>query len=190
MPDAATLNFPTLSTDRLLLRAVTPDDAPAFRSLLSVPEVTRHSDWPDSPSEEGAIELVREMSARFPEGRGCAWIIENRAEDRVDGAFLGAVRINYIHRGWQCGGVGYELHPTAWGRGLMTEALRAVVACAHGRFALHQLDAWILPENAASARVLAKAGFREEGLLRERAWFKGRRHDLRIFGRVAGDPLA
>lgn len=186
MPDAAMVDFPTLSTDRLLLRAVTPDDAPAFRALLAIPEVTRYSNWPDAPSEERAGELVRGMAALFPDGRGCAWMIENRA----DSAFIGAVRINYIHRDWQCGGVGYELHPSAWGRGLMTEALRAVVTCAHGRFALHQLDAWTLPDNTASARVLAKAGFREEGLLRERAWFKGRRHDLRIFGRVAGDAFA
>jgi len=38
--------------------------------------------------------------------------------------------------------------------------------------------------------VLEKAGFGYEGTIREKAWFKKKFHDLRIFGRIAGDPLA
>ena len=42
--------------------------------------------------------------------------------------------------------------------------------------------------NPASDRVLQKSGFRHEGTLRQRAWFKGAFHDFRMFGRIAGDP--
>ncbi|UFN47786.1 GNAT family N-acetyltransferase [Roseomonas sp. OT10] len=55
-------------------------------------------------------------------------------------------------------------------------------------FGLHRIDAWTLPGNAPSERVLAKAGFRFEGQLRERAYFKGHFHDFRIFARLDGDP--
>jgi ribosomal-protein-alanine N-acetyltransferase len=70
----------------------------------------------------------------------------------------------------------------------MTEAVHAVVGCGHQSFALNRIEAWTLPGNAASDRVLKKAGFRYEGTLRQKAWFKGAYHDFRMFGRLAGDP--
>jgi ribosomal-protein-alanine N-acetyltransferase len=87
------------------------------------------------------------------------------------------------------GEIGYESHPEFWGRGLMTEAVRAVVACGHGQFKLNRIEAWTLPGNAASDRVLVKAGFNYEGTLKQKAWFKGAFHDFRMFGRVAADPI-
>ncbi|PWC53238.1 GNAT family N-acetyltransferase [Azospirillum sp. TSO22-1] len=176
--------FPSLSTDRLTLRAVTPDDAGIFHAILSVPEVTRFSNWPDAPTEEQAAAMVREMAGKFAAGSGCSWIIV----ERPTGDAIGAVRFNYVIPPWKCGGIGYELHPRAWGRGFMTEALRAVVGCGHRVFGLNRIEAWTLAGNGASDRVLEKVGFRYEGTARGRAWFKGAFHDFRNFGRVAADP--
>jgi ribosomal-protein-alanine N-acetyltransferase len=175
--------FPQLSTDRLALRAVTFDDAVAFHAILSVPEVTRFSNWPDQPAAEEAIRFVRNMSGLFASGEGCAWIIAARESREV----LGAIRFNYFVHDWKCAGVGYELHPSAWGRGLATEALRAVVACGHDIFGMNRLEAWTLPGNAASDRVLEKSGFRYEGTLRQKARFKGAFHDFRFFARLASN---
>jgi RimJ/RimL family protein N-acetyltransferase len=69
------------------------------------------------------------------------------------GAPVGAIRI----RGWRWGEIGYESHPDFWDRGLMTEAVRAVVFCARSQFKLHRVEAWTSPGNAASDRVLASA---------------------------------
>jgi ribosomal-protein-alanine N-acetyltransferase len=46
-----------------------------------------------------------------------------------------------------------------------------------------------LPGNGASDRVLLNAGFIYEGTLKQKAWFKGAYHDLRMFGRVSANPL-
>jgi ribosomal-protein-alanine N-acetyltransferase len=54
---------------------------------------------------------------------------------------------------------------------------------------LNRIEAWTLPGNAGSDRVLEKAGFRYEGTLRQKAWFKGGYHDFRMFGRLAGDHV-
>jgi [ribosomal protein S5]-alanine N-acetyltransferase len=51
------------------------------------------------------------------------------------------------------------------------------------------MEAWTLPGNDASDRVLVKAGFTYEGTLKQKAWFKGAFHDLSMFGRVAADPI-
>ena len=176
--------FPTLSTDRLKLRAPTMKDVSAFQALLSIADVTRFSNWPDAPPKARAERSLRWMSGIHASGKGCAWIIEIAGSK----AFAGAIRFNSFEKKWKCGEIGYELHPDYWGKGLMTEAVRAVVACGHQTFGLNRIDAWTLPGNGASDRVLEKSGFRHEGTLRQKAWFKGAYHDFRMFGRIAADP--
>ncbi|MBZ5763517.1 MULTISPECIES: GNAT family protein [Rhizobium] len=55
------------------------------------------------------------------------------------------------------------------GRGLMTEAVEAVTRCGFTDFSLNRIEAWTLPGNVASDRVLEKAGFCYEGTLRQKA---------------------
>ncbi len=176
--------FPTLETDRLRLREASMDDRDDFHALISIPEVTRFSNWVDAPKMAQIERSLRWMIKIFPKGAGCSWIIE----DRASGDLLGAIRFNSIDRHARCAELGYELHPSAWGKGLMSEAARAVVRYGFDRFALNRIEAWTLPGNAASDRVLEKAGFRYEGTLRQKARFKEAFHDFRMFGCLAGDP--
>jgi ribosomal-protein-alanine N-acetyltransferase len=176
--------FPVLTTRRLRLRAPTPEDAAPFQALLLLAEVTRFTNWPDAPNKAKVDRSMRWMAKLHKSGKGCAWIIE----DRRSGALIGAIRFNSFDKKWKLGVLGYESHPRFWGRGLLTEAVRAVVACGHQHFRLNRIEAWTVPGNPASDRVLQKAGFRHEGTLRQRAWFKGAFHDFRMFGRIASDP--
>jgi ribosomal-protein-alanine N-acetyltransferase len=185
MPTVVSRKFPALSTKRLTLRAVTPKDAVAFQAILSIPDVTRFSNWPDAPTRTQVERSLRWMSKVHCSGKGCAWIIEIGASK----ALAGAIRFNSFERKWRCGEIGYELHPDYWGKGFMTEALRAVVACGHQTFRLNRIDAWTLPGNGASDRVLEKSGFQYEGTMRQKAWFKGAFHDFRVFGRIASDAV-
>jgi ribosomal-protein-alanine N-acetyltransferase len=177
--------FPALTTSRLRLRPPLPADAAAFGSMLSVPAVTRFSNWPDRPKDAQVERSVRWMARLHANGKGCAWMIEDAASRRL----VGAIRFNHFDRKSRFGEIGYESHPDFWGRGLMTEALCAVVACGHQVFRFNRIEAWTLPGNGASDRVLEKADFKYEGTLRQRAWFKGAFHDFRMFGRVASDPV-
>ncbi|KRR20210.1 acetyltransferase [Bradyrhizobium lablabi] len=183
MSPIAKRKFPELSTQRLTLRAAMPKDVAAFQAMLSIPDVTRFSNWPDAPTKAQVERSLRWMSKVHGSGKGCAWIIEVSASK----ALAGAIRFNSFEKKWRCGEIGYELHPDYWGKGLMTEAVKAVVACGHQTFKLNRIDAWTLPGNNASDRVLEKSGFQYEGTLRQKAWFKGAFHDFRMFGRIAGD---
>ncbi|MGH7421190.1 MAG: GNAT family N-acetyltransferase, partial [Candidatus Rokuibacteriota bacterium] len=60
--------------------------------------------------------------------------------------------------------VAYRLARSAWGRGVATEAARALVAYALGPLALPRVVAVTYPENHASQRVLDKLGFERRGL--------------------------
>ena len=184
--EVSTHHFPVLSTNRLKLRAIAPHDVAKFRALMAIPEVTRYSNWPEAPTDVQANEWTRNLSGLFPSGKGCAWVIE----DRSSAAFIGAVHFNYFYWEWRVGGIGYEAHPNYWGRGLTTEALRAVVVYGHRFLGLNRIEAWTLPGNAASDRVLEKAGFQFEGVFRQKGYFKGAFHDFRMFGRVASDAVS
>jgi ribosomal-protein-alanine N-acetyltransferase len=177
--------FPVLWTNRLVLRAPAPNDAEPFRALLSIPDVTRYSNWPDAPSKAQSERYMRWMAKVHATGKGCAWIIE----DRETSAFIGAIRFNTIDKKWRGAEIGYESDPVAWGKGLMTEAASAVAAWGHEALKLNRIEAWTLPGNGASDRVLEKVGFKYEGTQRQKAWFKGAYHDFRLFGRIAGDPI-
>jgi ribosomal-protein-alanine N-acetyltransferase len=186
MSGIANRKFPALSTQRLTLRAATPKDVTAFRAMLSIHDVTRFSNWPDAPTKTQVERSLRWMTKVHGSGKGCAWIIEISGSK----ALAGAIRFNSFEKKWRCGQIGYELHPEYWGKGLMTEAVRAVVACGHETFRLNRIDAWTMPGNAASDRVLEKSGFQYEGTMRQKAWFKGAFHDFRMFGRISGDAAS
>lgn len=176
--------FPLLLTDRMRLRAPVPGDCDDFHKLLLLPEVTRFSDLPDAPKRAQVERSMKWMCQAYAKEKGCAWIIE----DRVSSLLLGAIRFNRIDKYGKWAEIGYEIHPSVWGKGLMTEAVKAVTRCGFDQFALNRIEAWTLPGNAASDRVLEKAGFQYGGTLRQKAWFKNAFHDFRMFGCLADRP--
>jgi [ribosomal protein S5]-alanine N-acetyltransferase len=77
--------------------------------------------------------------------------------------------------------VGYWLGEAMWGRGIATEALKAVTAEAFKRFDITRLYALPFADHAASVRVLEKAGYVREGHLRRSAIKDGNVRDQLLF---------
>ncbi|WP_026316377.1 GNAT family N-acetyltransferase [Actinokineospora enzanensis] len=85
----------------------------------------------------------------------------------VDGRLAGQVTVGNVVRGALCSAwVGYWVASDAGGGGVATAAAALVVDHCFGPAGLHRIEATVRPENIASLRVLAKLGFREEGLFR------------------------
>jgi ribosomal-protein-alanine N-acetyltransferase len=121
------------------------------------------------------------IAATLPEGEALA--IEVAGE--VAGG-IGVVRGNDIER--ICGEVGYWLGVAFWGRGLATAALKAYSVMAFEAFGLERLQAKVFVGHAASCRVLEKAGYRHEGVLRRTAIKGGVVRDMVMYARLRGDP--
>jgi ribosomal-protein-alanine N-acetyltransferase len=83
--------------------------------------------------------------------------------------------------------VGYWLGRGAWGRGLATRAVTSLTAWAFATFDLARLFATPFSFNPASARVLEKAGWRREGVLRNAVVKEGRIADLLVYGITRGE---
>lgn len=83
--------------------------------------------------------------------------------------------------------VGYWLGRQYWGQGIMSRVLAATTRQAMSEFELHRLYAVPFANNAASARVLEKAGYRLEGRLRRSALKDGKLLDQLMYAYTDGD---
>ena len=104
-------------------------------------------------------------------------------------ALLGGLTIGNIRRGVaQQATLGYWMGEAYAGQGIMSEAAGMACRFAFTAMALRRMEAACLPENAASIRLLEKAGFRREGLAREYLCIAGKWRDHLLFARLASDP--
>jgi [ribosomal protein S5]-alanine N-acetyltransferase len=81
--------------------------------------------------------------------------------------------------------LGYVLHTAHQGKGIMAEALGAVLHYGFHTMKLHSAEANVNPENAASIRVLERQGFVREAYFRENYLFRGRFIDTAIYSLLA-----
>jgi len=144
--------------ERVCLRFPVEEDRAAFVALRreSREFLERWEPIPPpgfDPYGEDAFD--REMSCRqLPEQE--RWLIVRRE----DGALLGRLALSAIERGpFQNGRFGYWIGARFAGQGFMTEALRLGLRRCFGVMGLHRVEAGIMPRNAASRRVVMKAGF-------------------------------
>jgi RimJ/RimL family protein N-acetyltransferase len=146
----------TIDTPRLRLRPCTADDVPALHALWTDRDVRRHL-WDDEViSPERAAATVAAGVASFAERGYGLWVVLPRDAERLAG-FCGL-------RAGADGDVElvYGIAPDHWRRGLATEAVRAVLAHAFGTLGLERVAGETDAPNAASLRVMEKAGMTRE----------------------------
>ena len=99
----------------------------------------------------------------------------------LNGQFAGQITLGNVVRGsLRSAWVGYWVESQAAGRGVGTAAVALAVDHAFGPVGLHRIEATVRPENVASLRVLAKLGFRDEGLLQRYLEVDGAWRDHRL----------
>ena len=175
--------FPILETSRLRLRESRLSDAEGVFAVLSADSVTRHYGLSPLANVEEARALIERRAAALRRGERIRWAVARRADDVVIGS-CGYVNWNRDARRAE---IGYELHPDEQGRGLMREALTAMLTFGFNGMGLNRVEALVVPENEPSLRLLRRLGFAEEGLLRDYGFWKGRFHDLRLFSLLKKD---
>jgi ribosomal-protein-alanine N-acetyltransferase len=175
--------WPDLETERLVLRSLVDADAEFVLRHFSDPEVTRF--LYDSPPLAGPSEAADLIDFyRDPEPRGPnRWCIVTKS----DGQAVGTCGFHHWAPAHGRAEIGYDLSPVAWGRGYMTEALRAAIAHGFGEMELHRIDALVFGENTRSIRLLEKHGFRAEGVLRDYFRLHGVFYDHVLFARLKNE---
>jgi ribosomal-protein-alanine N-acetyltransferase len=162
-----------LRTARLLLRPPALSDADAYFRLASDPEFARYAVRGPATRESIERRLARVQTAPWPDQPELAVLL--------DGVVVGRVTLGVDHPN-QAAALGYGIARELWGRGLATEAARAVLD--HAFLVLGMAKVWARadPRNVGSLRVLEKLGMTREGVLRSHVIRNGERADQACYG--------
>jgi ribosomal-protein-alanine N-acetyltransferase len=170
-------DLPTLETERLILRKMTPDDAEAVFAYASDPEVTRYVIWDTHRTIEDSKAFLELTVGKYENGGEPDWGIVYKGDRRFVGT-CGFADWKAEHARAE---MGFVISREYWGRGLMPEAVRAMIAFGFERMGLNRIEARCIAENVASARVMEKAGMTYEGRLRQREFIKEAYRDIKIY---------
>ena len=163
----------------MLLRLAREEDVPRIPECQSLNEA-HLAPW--SPTRPPGFltpgywrERVREAEAEWAAGTGLGLFLFERAQPE---AVIGTAGLSQIARGaFQACYLGYGIGRAHEGRGLMSEALRLLIAHAFGPMNLHRIMANYMPRNTRSAALLARLGFEIEGEARAYLRIAGRWED-------------
>ena len=162
------------------LRAWTLADAPALAKLINNKMVQDNlrDGLPFPYGEEDAKAFLSAMLASDPD-QNLAFAIE--ADGKLIGS-ISATRCANIH--FRTAELGYYLGESYWGKGFATEAVRQICDYIYRNTDIIRIFAEPFAYNTASCRVLEKAGFQLEGLLRSNAVKNGRILDMKMYARI------
>jgi RimJ/RimL family protein N-acetyltransferase len=168
-----------IGSERLVLAPLRGEDADRLAGLLAEPLLR---EWLAQDVDGLRDRFEHWESGRSPGGEAWLnWTVSLRTDDRA----LGWVQAT-VSNG--CAVIAYAILPGERGRGVATEAVRALTRWLYGQPGITAVEANIAPENSASQRVAANAGFAPTDRVRagEVVWLAARRGPLG--GHAAGLP--
>lgn len=171
--------FPVLTTDRLLLRAILPEDIHQVYRGLSNPEVTKHYAVSYS-SLEATREQMDWYANMIKNDTGRCWAICS-ADNAV---FYGVATLVFWNKEHRKAETGFWIFPEYWGMGIVYEAMQKIVDFGFTEMNLHRIMAESEDDNKRSIAVLKKLGFLYEGTKRECEIKEGRFINLDVYAKL------
>ncbi|MDB5196139.1 MAG: alanine acetyltransferase [Flaviaesturariibacter sp.] len=175
--------FPELHTERLRLRKMVEADAPDLFILRRSKDLMRFIPRPLAAETADAALLIQKANDAAEKGDAVNWGITLTGEDKVIGS-IGYVRMNKENDRAE---IGYLRHGDYHGKGIMQEAVAAVIDYGFDVLGLHSIEAIIHPGNKASAAVALKAGFTLSGSFKDYTFFDGRFIDADFYSLLVTD---
>ena len=178
---------PTLETRQLFLRRITEDDHRDWLAVWHSPGVLDYLiDFQGRPNDAVGREIIQWAERIFSDESGIRWAITLKPAEHM----IGSCGFHLYNKRDRRAEIGYELHSDYWRRGIMSEALAAILEFCFQRLDVHRVEADVVEGNAASAALLKKAGFTLEGVWRERVYKRGVFQSLWQFGLLAPEYRA
>jgi [ribosomal protein S5]-alanine N-acetyltransferase len=169
------------TTTRLVLRCFRTDDAQDLHVMMSDPELARFAEWEPYSWPETEAEVARLAALPTLEvGRWAEYAIEVPAEGR----FIGCVTMRIENERDRQAELGWWLAGRDQGRGLATEAVRALMHYGKGA-GVHRFFAAADARNSASIRLMQRVGMRQEAIFQERSLIKGEWCDEVVYALLA-----
>ncbi|MDL2233065.1 GNAT family N-acetyltransferase [Ruminococcaceae bacterium OttesenSCG-928-L11] len=163
-------SIPSLETERLTLRAFRRDDIPRYLPMIRDPDVRQFlgGGVNDLTNDRHVENWLRNINGRLLQSKTVfTWCVEYKPEQQN----IGRIDLGGFVRK-SMADLAYYIAKDYWNRGIATEAVNRVVEFGFSQLKLHRIQAIVQTENIASLKVLQKAGFEAEGILRKYAFGK------------------
>jgi RimJ/RimL family protein N-acetyltransferase len=174
--------MPIIVSEQIHLSEFQPSDRQALVEHLNNRLIYERTLRIPFPYTEAAADEWLALSAQITKQQGCPvnWAIRGQDDALIGGCGFDGFEVGKSHRAE----IGYWLAKPFWGRGIMTQVVQRLSKHAFEEFGLVKVTAHVFPHNLASARVLEKCGFQEEGLLRKHFVKDGQFLDARLFALI------
>ena len=169
-------NVPTLETERLILRKLMVSDADDMYEYSCDPNTTAFLTWSLHPDRYYTIDYIKFVLRQYKTGDFRDWAVIHKAS----GKMIGTCGFTSIDLNNKKGEIGYVYNSKFWGQGIATEALECVMAFGFEKLELNRIECRYMVENAASRRVMEKAGMTFEGVHRDFLLVKEKYRDVGI----------
>lgn len=172
------MDFRDLDGNRIDLVAISENGLDDMYEYSKKPEFYRYLELEPHQNIEETKKYLRKLAKRSKPGRGHYWFIKLKAENKVIGTF-GVVNLDKKRSSAE---IGYGLSPDYWGQGYFSEALMMVLRHLFTDLGFHRIWAKTQSDNVASIQAIEKAGFKEEGVMRDFYLSgNGKWHDADLF---------
>jgi ribosomal-protein-alanine N-acetyltransferase len=128
-------------------------------------------------SEEEAKRDIDWMLKIWTEGTGLRWVVSLKEDKKLIGE-MGYYDYDKIHKKAE---LGYKLDKMYWRKGIMSEALDAIMGFVYRETDINRLQSIVYPRNPGSFLLLEKFGFKREGLLRDFEFERGNYIDVYMY---------
>ncbi|MCF6406282.1 GNAT family N-acetyltransferase [Chitinophaga filiformis] len=177
------MEIPTLSTGNISLRAIDERDIAALFSLFSHEKVVRFMDIGRFVNVSEAAQLIAFFRDKLASGEGMRWAITINGHNELIGT-CGFHHINRIHYKME---LGYDLLPSYWGKGIMTNSIHRLMQYGFEDLQMNRIEAFVDPANIHSRQLLERLGFEREGKVRQAFFQKGKFVDAFIYSLLQRD---
>jgi RimJ/RimL family protein N-acetyltransferase len=176
---------PTMNLEGARLRPLHAGDVEAIYDYLREPVVTELTGYPVA-SRQLADTIIERSVSRWAAGELGKWGVALQHDDRLVGT-CGFNEWSDVHRWAE---LAYELAPAYWGKGLMRQAVAAVLQWVYQEDLVNRVQAFVRVDNRRSQGLLERSGFVREGCLRSYRVCRGVPHDFYIYGLLRSDWAA
>jgi len=176
---------PTIELDGARLRPLRVADAAALYAYLRDPVVTELTSYPltSLPMVEAIIE--RSLN-HWAAGDLSKWGIALRQDDQL----IGTCGFNEWSKAHRWAELAFDLAQAHWGKGLMRQAVAAVIQWTYRQGQVNRVHAFVRVDNRRSERLLERSRFVREGCLRSYRVCRGQPHDFYIYSLLRSDWAA
>jgi ribosomal-protein-alanine N-acetyltransferase len=158
--------FKNLETERLLLRRIDANDVEEIKILRGNPEIMKFIPRPLIMNNEQALEYINLLDEKLENNEAINWAITIKGNPK----HIGNIGIfNIQPENYRCE-IGYMIQPEFHGKGIVPEAIKAVLDYSFDEVQFNSIEAVIDSNNIASERVLQKNNFVKEAHFLEKEY--------------------